>query len=397
MNIVFIFRMLFNPTTGGIERVTDLLCRELLRRGHHVEYLNNIAEGEYAVDGYDYPAPVHLFPLQRGNKEPEHTENIAFYSNFLSTHNIDIAIIQDAQYFKPLLEQATIPDKVRTITVLHSNPLFNLKHIYRSVLLNCDNWEYVKRLPWELKWAHDKRVKLSRQLAASYDKAITHSEAFCLLSSKFIPELLTLCPSCDIDKVVTIANPNTYPPQPHIDWEGKRNQILYVGRLDKHQKRVDRVIKVWKRLYRKFSDWELVIVGDGPQADELKRMASSLERVTFTGWQNPEPYYRSSSLLCLTSDYEGWGMVLTEAMTFGTVPVLFNSYNAAGEVVQNGISGILVKPFSLSQMAHELQQLMSDNHRRRQMAIAATQQARQFDIAVIADRWEKLFEKLKSK
>lgn len=61
-----------------------------------------------------------------------------------------------------------------------------------------------------------------------------------------------------------------------------------------------------------------------------------MERVVFTGWQDPESFYRDASILCLTSDFEGWGMVLTEAMTFGAVPVAFNSYAAITDIIDDG-------------------------------------------------------------
>ncbi len=176
----------------------------------------------------------------------------------------------------------------------------------------------------------------------------------------------------------------------------KKKQLLYVGRLDPYQKRVDRLITIWRHIYNDFKDWELVILGEGPQLNELKQMASGLERVTFAGRQNSEPYYRDASILCLTSDYEGWGMVLTEAMTFGTVPVLFNSYRAAPEIVHDGSIGMLVKPFSIRQYVEKLRILMNNADLRNKMALNAIEYVKRYDISNIANRWEKLFNRLKS-
>ena len=70
MNIVFLFWKNLNPTTGGVERVTDLLCRELKRRGHNVLYLNNTL---YSINGDNY----ELFP--RPDFTPTHN---AIHKNY---------------------------------------------------------------------------------------------------------------------------------------------------------------------------------------------------------------------------------------------------------------------------------------------------------------------------
>lgn len=60
----------------------------------------------------------------------------------------------------------------------------------------------------------------------------------------------------------------------------------------------------------------------------LKEMAHklNLKNISFEGFQEPEPYYARSSLFCLTSTFEGFGLVLAEAMQHGCVPLAFDSY-----------------------------------------------------------------------
>ncbi len=171
---------------------------------------------------------------------------------------------------------------------------------------------------------------------------------------------------------------------------------MYVGRIEWRQKRVGRLIDIWKRIYKKFPDWELVIVGDGPIRQTLEQKALKMERVVFTGWQDPEPFYRDASILCLTSDFEGWGMVLTEAMTFGVVPVAFNSYAAITDIIDDGKNGLLVPPFSHKEFARKLGSLMKDEELRREMSKNCVQYVRRFDIQNVADEWENAFDRLKS-
>ena len=169
-----------------------------------------------------------------------------------------------------------------------------------------------------------------------------------------------------------------------------------MGRIEWRQKRVGRLIDIWSRIYKDFPDWELIIVGDGPIRQELEQKASRMERVVFTGWQDPEPYYRDASIICLTSDFEGWGMILTEAMTFGTVPVVFNSYAAVTDIIDDGKTGLLVPPFSRKAFARKLGALMKDERLRIEMAGNCIQSVKRFDIQNVADEWEKTFDRLKS-
>lgn len=61
MNILFIYPRMFHPHRGGIERVSDLLCRELIKRKHKVLFLHNICDE--SLEDYPYPAPIYFFPF----------------------------------------------------------------------------------------------------------------------------------------------------------------------------------------------------------------------------------------------------------------------------------------------------------------------------------------------
>ena len=83
-------------------------------------------------------------------------------------------------------------------------------------------------------------------------------------------------------------------------------------------------------LEHKHADWILRIVGDGPERDNIEHMVQKLElkNVRFEGFQYPRSYYEISSILILTSEYEGFGLVVAEAMSFGVIPVVLGSYSA---------------------------------------------------------------------
>lgn len=123
--------------------------------------------------------------------------------------------------------------------------------------------------------------------------------------------------------------------------------IVTVGRIDNATKRIDRAVKICKLLkddgIRNFK-WH--IVGDGPDLADNRDMACNLGvdmLLEFTGHQsNPYPYVKNSDLFVLTSAFEGYPMVVAEALALG-VPVLAANYAAATEQITNGKNGIIVQ------------------------------------------------------
>lgn len=391
MNILFIYPRMFHPQRGGIERVSDLLCREFIRRGHHVLCLHNVRD-ESRMD-YAYPASFYFFPSQIQDIE----ENGLFFRRFLQEYHVDIIIDQDPLIYYKLYPFFQTLRGVYVISVIHNNPLVIYHHLGRFMMWIKAKNTFIGKIRKMLRIIRIPILKYNykRTLELGYHGMLLHTDALCLLSLKFIPELRQIY-SKDLSRVIAIPNPNTYPIQENTDFP-KKKQLLYVGRIEWRQKRVGRLIDIWNRIYKEFPDWELIIVGDGPIRQELEQKVSKMERVVFTGWQDPESYYRDASIICLTSDFEGWGMILTEAMTFGVVPVAFNSYAAITDIIDDGKNGLLVSPFSRKAFARKLGVLMEDEELRVSMSKSCIQSVKRFDIQNVADRWEEVFNRLKNK
>ena len=82
-------------------------------------------------------------------------------------------------------------------------------------------------------------------------------------------------------------------------------------------------------------------------------------RVTIMGFVNPIEYYKRDSILLLTSDYEGFGLVIVEAMILGVVPVVYYSFESANDLITNGYNGLLIeKPFDLQSFTKAIKKLM---------------------------------------
>jgi 1,2-diacylglycerol 3-alpha-glucosyltransferase len=166
--------------------------------------------------------------------------------------------------------------------------------------------------------------------------------------------------------------------------------VLYVGRLDR-EKSVDRVLSAFERVASTIPAARLVLVGQGTEADRLRRMAASLpmaQRIRFLGLRPHDALaecYQAADVFLFASETETQGLVLAEAAACGLPAV---AVNAAGcdEVVRDGDTGILTKgdPAALAEAAIGL---LLDPERRRAMARRAREMAeRLFDVKLQIDR-----------
>jgi 1,2-diacylglycerol 3-alpha-glucosyltransferase len=166
--------------------------------------------------------------------------------------------------------------------------------------------------------------------------------------------------------------------------------VLYVGRLDR-EKSVDRVLSAFERVASTIPAARLVLVGQGTEAERLRRVAASLpvaDRIRFLGLRPHDSLaecYQAADVFLFASETETQGLVLAEAAACGLPAV---AVNAAGcdEVVRDGDTGILTKgdPAALAEAAIGL---LLDPERRRAMARRAREMAeRLFDVKLQIDR-----------
>ena len=392
MRILFVNNIPFNPQYGGIERVTDLLAKALIQRGHNVFYLSDyVDEQRKTILEYDFPVPLYSLP-NMGRYHSE--ENVLYYKQLLKDLRIDIVVNQRG--LSSDLNEILLHG-VKSISVLHSDPeayiYFELQRIqkYSSNFIG-----YVKLFAKLLLYPYlyyTIRNRVRCGLREHYTFIKEHSDAIVLLSEKYIKTFQSYVTQ-DYSKLIKgIPNPNTYSLQA-VDFNIKEKIILYVGRLDSYEKCPMRLLKIWARLYSKYLDWQLLFVGDGPERIVMQNYIEKyrIERVHLLGRKNNvENYYKKASMVCLTSTYEGWGMALTEGMQFGCIPFTFDNYGAAFDIIDDGVNGQLIPAYNLRIYAERLSELMDNDEKRKAMAIAAHQKSSLFDIENVVCQWEDLF------
>ena len=170
-----------------------------------------------------------------------------------------------------------------------------------------------------------------------------------------------------VDTRKWVPDPEPPPSRPGV-------RLLSVGRLHA-SKRHDILIEAVKVLVDGGRDVSLRIVGDGPLAGELKALASSLglaDRVEFLGSLSEDQIIqlmRSADIFALASKAEPLGVVYMEAMAM-QVPAIGTAAGGVGEIITDGVDGLLVPPGDAPRVAEAIRRLMDDESLRRQIAVA---------------------------
>ncbi len=152
--------------------------------------------------------------------------------------------------------------------------------------------------------------------------------------------------------------------------------FLTMARLVK-QKNLSLLIESFKEVLRNFSDAFLLIVGRGNQKNKLIRLVKRLEleeRVSFIDWtDNVYPYYDLADVYVLSSNYEGWGLVVIEAASRG-LPIIMTDVGCAGEVIKDGESGLVVPLADKKNLAKAMLRLAKDKNLRTNLSKKAKEE-----------------------
>ena len=180
--------------------------------------------------------------------------------------------------------------------------------------------------------------------------------------------------------------------------EGTRDFVIGFCGLFRPEKQLPVLLRAFKQLRTTSRHVRLLLVGDGVEMSECRRLTAELdlgEVVEFAGMQaDVEPFLQRMDLLVLPSSTEAMPMAVIEAMAMGK-PVVASAVGGLCEIIEDGVSGLLVEPGNVEQLVDRLSRLLGDTELRSQFERAARNRVEElFSEAQMFRRYERVYSEL---
>ena len=196
-----------------------------------------------------------------------------------------------------------------------------------------------------------------------------------------------------VRNVATVSNPLTSYPETLSHPSKESGRIISVGRLEP-QKRFDRLIKAFSLIAQKYPLWHIDIYGEGGDEVALQRLIEEngiakqihLKGVTSDVYSE----YERSQFFVFSSDYEGFGLVLIEAMACSVPCVSTDCPFGPSEIIEDGKTGLLSK-MDVEDLAEKMEWMITHEEERKAMGIAARQAAARYRKEIVMPQWEQAY------
>ena len=376
MKIIYCICSTYNP--GGMERVLFNKVVYLVERKHwDIMVVTTDQKGRPSF--YPFPADVRMVDLginyvDDNDKSP--LRKILGYLYRRHKHRKALTALLKREQADILVslypsESSFIPeikDRSRKVLELHYCKFFRLQYGRKGLLGLIDKW----------------RTKQDERIVRRFDRFVVLTEEDKgywgnLPNMEVIPN--------------TAKNPKDYCSNV------SNHRAIAVGRLD-YQKGFDRLILAWAMVKSKgmFDDWQLDIYGQGEWKDMLQRQINEnglnecihINRPIEDIWHE----YASSSVLIMSSHYEGFPMVMIEAMACGLPVVSFDFKCGPRDIIKHGENGMIVPDGDIAGLADAIMELMRDNVLRKQMSENARKVVDTYSEDIVMDKWVRLFTSL---
>ena len=234
-----------------------------------------------------------------------------------------------------------------------------------------------------------KKIIQFLRISVLWGRKIKKYDKFVLLTEKDRKDWNNLNNSIVIPNFVSIS--------PIMQEYKETKNVLSVGRIN-FEKGFDLLIKAWSKVHSRYNDWKLTIVGDGDKT-ELSDLVNSLGLEAavslLPATKNINEFYRQSSLYVLSSRYEGFGIVMIEAMANGLPVVAFDCPYGPREIIDTSF-GSLVEAENIDELSDVIIKWIDDKKGRIDASMKAREHAMKFSQENIMDVWDNLFKSLMS-
>ena len=330
------------------------------------------------------------------------------FENFLRTNHIDIVQVNflKKHNLKTLPQIYKVAHKcgAKVIYAFHMCPGFQI-HTYGSWERVKYGWRYNDNAQAETKkWLLTKTKWLwggiaRRLMQSKYRTPYESCDRLVVLSKYYFDTYAYYAGVKPNDKMTAIGNALRFKEYASAaDIAAKDKTVLVVARFDEDIKRISLMLKAWREIEAdsQYKEWKLQIVGDGRDKGFYEYLVRkrALQRVEFTGRQNPQEYYRKASLFLMTSTAEGWGMVLTEAQQMGVPVIAMDSFGALHDIIEDGVNGRIVLNNDLKAFASAMQDVMNDDDLQQKMSEASVELSKRFEMQNVLQQWLQLFDEI---
>lgn len=374
MKIIYCIHSIYNP--GGMERV-------LLNK---VQYWTRNTDWEVVVvttdqNGrpafYPFPKEVRLIDLGINYSEDNGLpvrKKITGYLKRRSRHRrllTDLLMKERADIVVSLYpsESSFIPsikDGSKKVLELHYCKYFRIQYGRTGVLGMIDRFR-----TWQ-----------DKHIASRFDKFVVLSEE----DKGYWGHM----PNLEV-----IPNAAMFIGNAKADMSAKR--VIAVGRYD-YQKGFDRLIDAWNIVKKsgRYDDWRLDFFGQGEWRDKLQKQIEQYGLQDSARLNKPTSdigsEYARSSMLVMSSNYEGFPMVMIEAMASGLPVVSFDFKCGPKDIIQQGQNGLIVSNGDIDALAEAMMTLMESETLRRKMSGKAAEITSRYSEQTIMDKWTTLFD-----
>lgn len=374
MKLVYIFSSF--AAKGGTERI---FC----------DKMNWLAEvAGYEIVFVTYEQGNHPFAYPLSNKIRHVDLNTRFFTTgtmpLLKRIYFKITLPRLFKHrLRKLLDEIQ-PDVV--VSTTYALPLFReiLSQPYRHVVEShvCYYQLLLQKKFTHISWLDRKIARHLLEMLKRCEKVVvlTHKDAACWKG---------------YDNIEVIHNVLTNYPEKITDVADRPKRIIAVGRLHA-QKGFDLLIQSWQLIAARHPDWQLVVYGHGGDLQKLQQQlekAGLTSSMTFAGTtDNIYKEYQNSAFYVMSSRYEGWGLVLVEAMSCGLPCVSFDCPYGPSDIIRDGEDGFLVENGNIQQLAEKMELLINNKELREWLGVRARLNAARFTSDNIMPQWTKLFE-----
>lgn len=227
----------------------------------------------------------------------------------------------------------------------------------------------------------------------TYLNALKKCDYYLVLSEALKKDLINRLRLFRIDKNKIFAIPNGHSFNESKPALIKKEKILiYVGRIDYKSKNIFEILKIWKEI--KNTDYYLYFVGGG---EDFQRLQADIEKLKLKNivlcgnTSDVANYYKKASLLILTSK-EGFGLVINECREYGVIPIIYNNFSTAKDLIDNGLNGFLIKPYKRTLFIRRLKELMTlEEEKKEIIREACFFKAKNYSSDIINEKWRFFF------